>query len=175
MFAWQVNLEPMLSLSRRPLQAGLVLVFMLAIGTVIGVATRAQAGPEDLTALARETFTEISAIYQSGGEPRELVDRLNNALRLLEQARLERQKGDETNALRLEESAREMILKIKEDIPAASEKAQHESTMTILKVLASIPVSVGLSTFAFYTGLKIWRWYEKAKLFEMRIVEKKKD
>ena len=164
----------MASLSRRPLRAGLVLVLILSIGTVIGVATRAQAGPEDLTVLARDTFAEIAAIYQSGGEPRELVDKLNSALGLLEQARLERLNGDVTNALKLEESAREMILEITGDIPAASEKAKRESTMTILKVLASIPVAVGLSTFAFYTGLKIWRWYEKTKLFEMRIVEKKK-
>jgi hypothetical protein len=58
-------------------------------------------------------------------------------------------------------------------IPTAQASAQQESTARTLFVVAAIPVAVFVSTFIFYASLRAWRWYEKQKLFEMRIVERK--
>jgi hypothetical protein len=60
------------------------------------------------------------------------------------------------------------------EVPAAQQKAQAESTTRAILVFVPIPLVVAVSTFLFYSALRTWRWYEKTKLFEMRIVEKKK-
>jgi len=45
--------------------------------------------------------------------------------------------------------------------------------MRTILVLTTVPLVVVASTFLFYVSLRTWRWYERMKLYAMRIVEKK--
>lgn len=154
-----------------------IVVLILTIGVLFGMWTPLAntQNLEDPVTLTREAFTRISEVYRSGGEAPELVAKLNVAIGQIQEAQFARSKGDEADAIRLEEQARTEISEIMADIPGAQERAQHDSTIRLLTVVASIPVVVIVSTFMFYLGLRTWRWYEKMRLFEMRIVEKKKE
>ncbi len=165
----------MTPLPRRVHRIMLVFILFLTIEALLSIRTPTAItqNSDEVTALAREAFSRIAEVYQSGGEAPELVARLNNALKLAEQARLSRLEGDEASALRLEEQAHASISEILRDIPAAHQRAEHSSTRRTLTVLATVPLVVALSTLMFYVGLGTWRWYERIKLFEMRIVEKK--
>ena len=62
------------------------------------------------------------------------------------------------------------MAQIMSEAPAAQQKAALDSTTRTIVVVASIPVVVAASTLIFYVTLRTWRWYERMKLFEMRIV-----
>jgi len=153
----------------------LLLVLILGLTGLVGRGAQLVTGQtsEDPTALARQAFARLAGIYRSGANVPELVAKLNVALELIQEARSMRLDGDEAGALALEEKARVAISEVLSEIPAAQEKAQSESTNRTLTVLLYVPAVVALSTFIFYAALRAWRWYEKTRLFEMRIVEKK--
>jgi len=104
-----------------------------------------------------------------------LVAKLNVALDLMQNATLRRLEGDQTNAARFEDQARSTLTEIMNQAPEAQQRAESESSMRTLFLLPWIPAVVLLSTFLFYAALRTWRWYEKMKLFEMEILEKKKE
>jgi hypothetical protein len=108
-----------------------------------------------------------------GGTRPDLVAKLNLAIAQIEDAKILRAQGNEAGAAKLEEQAQSTIAEVEGAVPAATLKAQQELTNRTLLVIAYIPVVVIASALIFYTSLRAWRWYEKAKLFEMRIVEKK--
>lgn len=60
------------------------------------------------------------------------------------------------------------------DVSVAQQRAGRDSMSRTVVIVSLVPVVVILSTFMFYGGLRTWRWYEKTRLFGMRIVEKKK-
>jgi len=155
----------------------LVLVLVSGIGRIASsdASQPSASTSEELTDLARQAFSQIAGIYRSGGSAPELVAELNSALELIREARYRRLGGDESGALVLEEQARLALSDIVDKIPAAQQKAQHEATIRTIMVIVYVPVVVALSTFIFYVALRTWRWYEKSRLFEMRIVEKKKE
>lgn len=128
----------------------------------------------DLTASSYQAFNQLSQIYQSGATAPDLVAKLNVAIAQIQEAKIMRAQGNGTGATKLEEQARSTIAEVENAIPVAQANAQEESTTRALFVIASIPVVVILSTLIFYSVLRTWRSYERAKLFEMRIVEKKK-
>jgi len=145
-------------------------------GLLVGVTSLATAQTsDDIEGLSREAFGRLAEVYDSGGDAPELVARLNLALELVEEARLKRLGGDEANALALEEQARVVVTEMVAEIPAAQQEAQRQSMTRTLTVLVLVPVVVALSTFTFYVALRTWRWYDRTKLFEMRIVEKRKE
>jgi hypothetical protein len=167
----------MVHVSWSNLRAASFILFILTIGVLASLRTplaKTQTS-QDVTALSHEAFTQISGIYRVGGQAPQLVAKLNDALDLIQQARLRRSEGDEAGAARLEQEARAEISDIMNEAPAAYQKARRDSTARTYQVIGSIPLVVALSTCIFYLGLRTWRWYEKIKLFEMRIVEKKKD
>ena len=166
-------MPPLFHNHRRPAFLFLVL---LVIGALLGMRAlpATTQGSDELTTLTRQAFNEVSKVYELGGQSPDLVARLNIALELIEQARLLRLQGDQTGAARLEEEARGIVSEVISAVPEAREKAESESRARVLGVLVLIPVVVALCTFIFIAGLRTWRLYEKAKLFEMRIVEKKK-
>jgi hypothetical protein len=152
-----------------------VLLLLLIFG--VGILARtvcvvAQPSEDDAT-LVREAFHRIAVVYASGGEAPDLVAKLNFALDLIQDARLKRMTGDEQGASLRETQARKVIIDVMNAAPAAQERAQHEATNRAWTVLASVPVTIAVSVFLFYLALKTWRWYEKTRLLEMRIVEKK--
>jgi hypothetical protein len=155
----------------------LVLVLVSQIGSIASsdASQPSASTSEELTDSARQVFSQIAGIYRSGGSAPELVAELNSALELIREARYKRLGGDESGALVLEEQARLALSNIMNKIPAAQQKAQHEATIRTIMVIVYVPVVVALSTFIFYVALRTWRWYEKSRLFEMRIVEKKKE
>ena len=166
----------MMPLSRSLHQVLLIFILVLTIEALVSIRTpmTITQTSDELTALTHKVFNQIAGVYQSGGESPELVARLNDVLELAEQARLMRLEGNEASAVRLEEQAHTAISEIMKDVPAARQRAENDSTTRTLTVLVTVPLVVALSTFAFYVGLGTWRRYERNKLFEMRIIEKKK-
>lgn len=128
---------------------------------------------EDITALSFHVFSEIAQVYHAGGEAPELVSELNTAIALVQEAKMERLSGNETGAFALEGKAGSIIADVLAAVPAEQQRAQVQSLNRKISVIASIPPAVGLSTIIFVVGLKIWRRYERSKLFEMRIIEGK--
>ncbi len=125
----------------------------------------------DVTTLSYQAFDQLAAVYSSGGTAPDLVSRLNSALSIIEAARLERAQGNTSNALALEDQARSIIQQLSNQIPAAQQQAVQASNLRVEIVLAGSVFVVALLTFCFYGSLRIWRWYEQEKLFEMRILD----
>ena len=152
-------------------------LFVLIMTSLVGEAALQViiSPPEDPTNMSRNVFAHLSDVYRSGGNAPDLVARLNAALELIDEGRLKRLNGEESQAVLLEEKARVIMTGIVDELPAAQQRAQRDATAKILLVVITVPVVVVLSTSLFFAALRTWRWYEKTKLFEMEIVEKKKE
>jgi heme/copper-type cytochrome/quinol oxidase subunit 2 len=92
---------------------------------------------------------------------------------MIQDARVKRAQGDVTDANTLDNEAGSMIQSVLAAVPAAQQEATRDSTIRTITTVALIPVVVALSTLIFYATFRTWRYYEKMKLYEMRIVEKK--
>jgi hypothetical protein len=92
---------------------------------------------------------------------------------MIQSARIKRAQGDIPGAIKLEDQARALIQPVLDSIPGAQAEASRSSSNRIYSTVALIPVVVLGSTIVFYAGLWSWRYYEKLKLYEMRIIEKK--
>jgi hypothetical protein len=155
----------------------LILVLVLGIGSMVSTSASegAASTSEEVTASARQAFRRLSVVYASGSTATELVAKLNGALELIQEASYKRLKGDEASALTLKEQARMLVEEVTSEIPAAQRRAQNESMIRTVVVILSIPVVVAISALVFFSSLRAWRWYEKIRFFEMRIIEKKKE
>ena len=130
----------------------------------------------DVNTLSYQVFNQLATVYRSGGSAPDLVSRLNSALSLMEAARVERAQGNASSASALEDQARSIIGQVLTQIPAAQQQAVQESNLRVEITTAGAIFVVGLLTFCFYGGVRVWRWYEKEKLLEMRILgEETKD
>ncbi len=152
----------------------LVFLILTTVTVLSVVAPQAHTQGPDLTASSFQAFNQLAQVYESGGAAPDLVAKLNVAIAQIQEAKILRAQGNSTGAANLEQQAQSTISEMENAIPAAQLKAQQESTSKTIFVIASIPVVVIVSTLIFYTTLRTWRWYERAKLFEMRVVEKKK-
>jgi hypothetical protein len=146
---------------------------LVIVGVFSVMLPRANMQNADLTVSSYQAFSELAQVYRSGGTAPDLVAKLNVAVAKIQEAQVARAQGNATGAAKLEEQAQSAIADVESALPAAQASAQQESTARTLFVVATIPVAVFVSTFIFYASLRAWRWYEKQKLFEMRIVEKK--
>jgi len=129
---------------------------------------------EDARSLAFQAFTGLADVYKRGGEAPDLVAKLNTAIDLIQQAQIKRNSGDGAGAAALEEQARTQITEVIGNIPAAQQDADRVNANRTLAMILLIPISVVVSTFIFYVALRTWRTYERLKLYEMTIIEKKK-
>jgi hypothetical protein len=151
-----------------------LLLFILSMTSALSLVVRqANMQNADLTSSSFQAFDQLRQLYEIGGTRPDLVAKLNLAIAQIEDAKILRAQGNEAGAAKLEEQAQSTIAEVEGAVPAATLKAQQELTNRTLLVIAYIPVVVIASALIFYTSLRAWRWYEKAKLFEMRIVEKK--
>lgn len=156
---------------QRPVALFILLIAILVLLTSLAPRAGSQApSPVDLS---YQAFTQLASIYRAGGQAHDLVAKLNSALGMIQDARIKRAQGDITDANRLEDQAGSTIQSVLAAIPAAQEEAARDSTIRTVTTVALIPVVVALSAFIFYATLRTWRYYEKMKLYEMRIVEKK--
>ena len=146
----------------------IVIVAMLLFAAIATTAITQTSN--DLPTLSYQAFGQVADVYRSGGQAPVLVDKLNQALALIQEAQFKKSQGDEANAVKLEDQARSTMAQIMSEVPAAQQKAALDSTTRTIVVVASIPVVVAASTLIFYVTLRTWRWYERMKLFEMRIV-----
>jgi hypothetical protein len=161
------------SAHRRRRTVYLLLLTLATTGVFSTMLPRANMQNVDLTASSYQVFSQLAEVYQSGGTAPDLVAKLNVAVAKIQEAQVARAQGNVTGAASLEEQARSAIAEVGNGVPAAQASARQEFTARTLSVVATIPVVVFVSTFIFYASLWAWRWYEKEKLFEMRIVEKK--
>ena len=130
----------------------------------------------DVSTLSYQAFDQLATVYRSGGTAPDLVSRLNSALSLMEAARAERAQGNASSASALEDQARSIIEQLSNQIPAAQQQAVQQSNLRVEITIAAAIFVIGLLTFCFYGSLRVWRWYEKEKLLEMRILgEETKD
>ncbi|MGD0176591.1 MAG: hypothetical protein ABSC50_07185 [Candidatus Bathyarchaeia archaeon] len=149
----------------------LLLVAILSLfGSVALPAYSQTSNPTDLSYLA---FRQLLLVYQSGGQASDLVARMNSALSMIEEAHNDRIQGNTADANRLENEAGSAIQDVLAAIPAAQGKAASDSANNVLTVVALVPLGILVSTLIFYATLRTWRSYERLKLYEMRIVEKK--
>ena len=156
-----------------------ILVFVLVLGSGFSMSKASSATSastsENPETFAREAFSQLSKVYRSGSGAPELVARLNVALETMQEARLRRMTGDDAGAAALEERSLATISEIMKEIPAAQQRAQRELMDGIMIVVVSVPITVAASTSVFYVTLRTWRWYEKTRLLEMEVVEKKEE
>jgi hypothetical protein len=126
---------------------------------------------QDVTSLSYRAFSELAQVYRSGTKADDLVHTLNDAINLIQQATVERLTGNETGANALDERARSTIEIVLAAAPAAQREAQIQSQFRTVLIITFVPLAVFLSTFLFVIALKIWRYHEHSKFYEMRIVE----
>jgi len=132
------------------------------------------AAQEDPQTLAYQAYTGLANVYKENGSAPDLVNKLNTAVELIQQAKVARTKGDLTLATQLEEQARTQLTEVIGQIPAAQRDADLAAANTMLTATLLIPISVSLSTLIFYAALRTRREYERLKLYEMEIIEKNK-
>ena len=114
-------------------------------------------------------------MYKENGEAPALLNKLNAAVDLIQQARVALSRGDPTLAAQLQNQARTQLTEVIDQIPVAQRDADLAAANAMLTAILLIPISVGISTFIFYSALRTWRGYERLKLYEMEILEKKKE
>lgn len=127
--------------------------------------------PNDPTTLSFQAFSNLQQIYRSGGQAPDLLARLNVAIGMIQDARIKKTQGDIPGGKTLEEQATASIHSILNAIPESQQAASQQATIRTVVTLALIPVGVITSTVFFYVILRTWRYYERMKLYEMRISE----
>jgi len=154
----------------------LILIALLACIAILDAAFLVSiiGAQEDTQSLAFQAFTGLADVYKRGGEAPDLVAKLNTAIDLIQQAQINRNNGDSAGAAALEEQARTQITEVIGKISAAQQDTDRVNANRTLTTILLIPISVAVSTFIFYFALRTWRTYEKLKLYEMTIVEKRK-
>lgn len=120
--------------------------------------------------LSYQAFSGLATVYQQGGQSPELVAKLNQALALMDVANLRIMQGDQPGASSLQAQANSLLTNVLNQVPAAQQTAANQRTVKTLVIVSLVPAAVLLSTFLFYISLTAWRRYEKARLFEMRII-----
>jgi CHASE3 domain sensor protein len=100
---------------------------------------------------------------------------MNTALEQIQEARVEAALGQTAEAQALQDQARGTLEKIITESPGAQQQAQLEATRRSTVVLAFIPITVVVCTVASYVAVRVWRRYDRSRLYEMRIVNEKKD
>lgn len=127
--------------------------------------------PIDPTTLSYEAFSHLQQIYRSGGQAPDLLARLNVAIGMIQDARIKRTQGDILGGKSLEVQATSAIQSVLNAAPESQQAASQGATVRTVVTLATIPVGVVASTAFFYVILRTWRYYERMKLYEMRISE----
>jgi hypothetical protein len=128
---------------------------------------------QDVLDLSYRAFSELKQVYSSGGEARNLVSELNDAIHMIQLGKIERMTGNETGANALYHRAATTIQTVLRATPAVQRQAQSGLLIRTIIVVLLVPSGVFVSTFLFTIALKLWRDYERSKFYEMRIVEVK--
>jgi hypothetical protein len=127
----------------------------------------------EFRSLPFQAFTGLADVYKRGGTAPDLVAKLNAAINLIQQAQIKWNSGDGAGAAALEEQARTQMTAVIGKVPVAQQDADRVPQSRTFTMLLLIPIFVIVSTFIFYVALRTWRTYEKLKLYEMTIIEKK--
>ena len=126
--------------------------------------------PEPINTLSYRAFSGLALIYQQGGESPELVAKLNQAVGLIDEARVKSLQGDSAGASNLQTQANTILTDILNQTPLAQQTAANQRTTSIWITVSLVPLAVLLSTLLFYASLAAWRRYEKSQLYKMQIV-----
>ena len=132
------------------------------------------AAQQDPQTLAYQAYTGLAYVYKENGQAPDLLNKLNTAVDLVEQAKVARSRGDLTLAAQLEDQAGTQLTEVISQTPTAQRDADLTAANAVLTAILLIPISVAVSTLIFYVALRTWRGYERLKLYEMEIVEKEK-
>jgi hypothetical protein len=151
-----------------------ILIVALAFFAIMSESVVLTVGDQvDVGSIAFQAFTGLADVYNRGGQAPDLVARLNVAINLAEQAKVKRENGDLAGAASLESQARAEMAEVISATPAAQQNAVRVSTTRTITAIVLIPISVIASTFVFYIALRTWKAYDRLRLYEMRIIEKK--
>lgn len=154
-----------------------VLLVSLSLCTLLLTApstteTSPSSSQNDAVAMSYDVFNQLAHIYSAGGEASDLVAKLNTALGLIQEAHVRLAKEDNASAVQLIDEAQSLIATVISEVPSAQQAAAHQTSTRLIIVSVTVPVIVSLTTLLFYVVLRIRRWDEKTRLYEMRIVEK---
>lgn len=151
-----------------------ILIVAIAFLAIINESVVLTVGDQaDVGSIAFQAFTGLADVYNRGGQAPDLVARLNVAINLADQAKVKRENGDLAGAASLDSQARAEIAEVISATPAALQNADRFSTTRTITAIVLIPISVIASTFVFYVALRTWKAYDRLRLYEMRIIEKK--
>jgi len=126
--------------------------------------------PESLDAVSYQAFSGLATVYRLGGQSPELVAKLNQALALMDEARLKLLQGNGAEASTLQGQANSLLTEVLNQTPPVQQGAANEQSLKVWLTFGIVPVAVLLSTLLFYGSLTTWRRYEKSQLFQMRII-----
>ena len=155
---------------RRTLAILLVLVTTATAALVVAPIGFTQS-PSDAYVLSYTVFSQLQAANSPGIS--DLVSKANVALDLLHDAVVKRSRGDNEGAIQSEESARDILQGILNQMPLRLQQVEAESRISTMLVAVGAVLTVVASTGIFVVMLGGWRWYEKQKFYEMVIVEDK--
>jgi hypothetical protein len=149
----------------------MVLLLLLSQAIVITTIGGAISQNPDVSSLSYAAFNQLSEVYRSGGTAPTLVSKLNYALSLMEEARAKHAEGDIHGALALEKQARSIIYQLTPEIATAQQEAVNDSMLRARVAYLDAVLVILVLTLGFYLTVRLYRWYEKEKLYEMRIID----
>jgi hypothetical protein len=146
----------------------LLLVVILTLTSVEPTKTQTS----EVSALSYQAFNQLAQVYRSGGTSPKLVALLNNGLVLVEEARAKRAQSDAVSAAVLESQARAIFVQMSPQISFAQQDAIRNATSRVQILFVETALTVCTLMAGLYGGILLYRWYEKERLFEMKILGK---
>ena len=112
---------------------------------------------ESVDALSYQAFSSLATVYRLGGHSPELVAKLNQALALMDEARLKLLQGKGAEASTLQGQANSLLTDVLNQTPPVQQGAASEQSLKVWLTFGMVPVAVLLSTLLFYGSLTTWR------------------
>jgi hypothetical protein len=147
----------------------LAAVLLVSISTPYGTSQTS----ENLIPSTYQAFSKLAEVYAKGGQASELLAKLNLALEYIQQTESSQSKGDQAASTVANEKARTLLADLTSEISSAQQESERNFQIRALVVIASVPLVVLIASLTFYESLRVWRSYERRRLFGMKIVEKK--
>ena len=123
----------------------------------------------------KEAFTAIREAEAAGAKENQiaaLVERLNMALNLIEQAKRDYAQGNSTNTNETAAQAAYISNQLKDEATQLRDAALTSSLYTKILIFSLVPVAALIVTLCVHYGLKRWRRSEVERVMKMEMREK---
>ena len=150
----------------------IVALGLIALTAIAQTATLQAQTIQDARAKLLETFTLVRAANIAGATNQELsgsVQKLNQALQLLDSADQLGKQGQSAAASSYVQQAEQLLSTVQSDAVALQTKAQNRSQQQKLMTYALAPIMAFLTTLIYYYGGRAYRRYRITKTMNMRV------